>query len=86
VKESNLFDLFVTWKSPKPSCVLSCFWCVVGKFSMNKDVSSWFHNISTYNEEVIETIFSLKFHLSKKIIMEFRHIFVIVKKLSIHRI
>jgi hypothetical protein len=27
MKESNLFDLFVTWKSPKPSCVLSCFWC-----------------------------------------------------------
>ncbi len=27
---------------------------VVGKFSMNQGVSSWFHNVSTYNEEVIE--------------------------------
>jgi len=26
----------------------------VGKFSMNKGVSSWFHNVSTYNEEIIE--------------------------------
>ncbi len=27
---------------------------VVEKFSMNKGVSNWFHNVSTYNEEVIE--------------------------------
>jgi hypothetical protein len=27
---------------------------VVGKFSMNKGVSSWFHNVSTYSEKVIE--------------------------------
>ncbi len=27
---------------------------VVGKFSMNKGVSSWFHNASTYSEKVIE--------------------------------
>jgi hypothetical protein len=60
MKESNLFDLFVTWKSPKPSCVLSCFWCVVGKFSMNKNVSSRFHNISTYSEEVIENNFFIE--------------------------
>jgi hypothetical protein len=27
---------------------------VVGKFSMNKGVSSWFHNVSIYSEKVIE--------------------------------
>jgi hypothetical protein len=27
---------------------------VVGNFSMNKGVSSWFHNVSTYSEEGIE--------------------------------
>jgi hypothetical protein len=27
---------------------------VVGKFSMNKGVSSWCHNISPYSEKVIE--------------------------------
>jgi hypothetical protein len=27
---------------------------VVGKFSMNNGVSSWFHNVSIYSEEVIE--------------------------------
>jgi hypothetical protein len=26
----------------------------IGKFSMNKGVSSWCHNISPYSEEVIE--------------------------------
>jgi hypothetical protein len=31
---------------------------------MNKGVSSWFHNVSTYNEEVIE---NLKIHLNQKI-------------------
>jgi hypothetical protein len=33
---------------------------------MNKGVSSWFHNVSTYNEEVIEKKKSLKIHSSKK--------------------
>jgi len=33
---------------------------VVGKFSMNKDVSSWFHNVSTYNEKVIENNFFIE--------------------------
>jgi hypothetical protein len=39
---------------------------VVGKFSMNKGVSSWFHNVSTCSEEVIEKKNSLKIHLNKK--------------------
>jgi hypothetical protein len=59
---------------------------VVGKFSLNKGVSSWFHNVSIFNDEVIETIFSLKTHLNKIYIMEFGHTLGIVKKLSMHRI
>jgi hypothetical protein len=31
---------------------------------MNKGVSSWFHNVSTYSEEVIEKKNSLKIHLN----------------------
>jgi hypothetical protein len=27
---------------------------VIGKFSMNKGVSSWFRDVSTYSEKVIE--------------------------------
>ncbi len=53
---------------------------------MNKGVSSWFHNVSTYSEEIIETNFSLKIHLNKKITMEFGHTLGIIGKLSIHRI
>ncbi len=53
---------------------------------MNKGVSSWFHNVSINNEEVIENKFLLKIHLNKKIIMEFGHTLGIVKKLSIHKI
>jgi len=30
---------------------------VVGKFSMNKGVLSWFHNVSIYIEEIIEKTF-----------------------------
>jgi hypothetical protein len=37
-------------------------------------------------KKLLKIIFSLKIHLSKKIIMEFGHIFVILRKLSIHRI
>jgi hypothetical protein len=59
---------------------------VIGKLSMNKGVSSWFHNVSINNEEVIENKFLLKIHLNKKIIMEFGHTLGIVKKLSIHKI
>jgi hypothetical protein len=33
---------------------------------MSKGVSSWFHNVLTYNEEVIQNTFLLKFHLNKK--------------------
>jgi len=33
---------------------------VVGKCSMNKGVSSWFHNVLTYNEEIIENIFFIE--------------------------
>jgi hypothetical protein len=33
---------------------------VVGKFSMNKGVLNWFHNVSTFNEEVIENKFFIK--------------------------
>jgi hypothetical protein len=40
---------------------------VVGKFSMNKGVSSWFHNVSTYNEEVTENKKFMKIHLNEKI-------------------
>jgi hypothetical protein len=53
---------------------------------MNKGVSTWFYNVSTYNAEVIENYFSLKIHLNKKIIMEFGHTLGIVRKLSIHMI
>jgi hypothetical protein len=38
---------------------------VVGKFLMNKGVSSWFHNVSTYSEEVIENKNFMKIHLNK---------------------
>jgi hypothetical protein len=34
---------------------------------MNNGVSSWFHNVSTQSEEVIEKKNSLKIHLSKNI-------------------
>jgi hypothetical protein len=27
---------------------------------MNKGVSSWFHNVSTYSEEIIENIFFIE--------------------------
>jgi len=37
---------------------------VVGKFSMNKGVSSWFHNVSTYNEGSENKIF-MKIHLNE---------------------
>ncbi len=30
---------------------------VIGEVSMNKGVLSWFHNVSTYNAEVIENYF-----------------------------
>jgi hypothetical protein len=33
---------------------------VVGKFSMNKGVSNWFHNVLTYSEEVIENNFFIE--------------------------
>ncbi len=33
---------------------------VIGKFSMNKGVLSWFHNVSTYSEEVIENKFFIE--------------------------
>ncbi len=33
---------------------------VVGKFSMNEGVSSWFHNVSTFSEEVIENNFFIE--------------------------
>jgi hypothetical protein len=33
---------------------------VIGKFLMNKGVSSWFQNVSTYSEEVIENIFFIE--------------------------
>jgi hypothetical protein len=49
-------------------------------------VSSWFHNVSTYSEEVIEKKNSLKIHLNRKIVMEFGHTLGIVRKISIHRI
>jgi len=55
-KEGNLFDLFVTLKFPNHGVSCHAFG-VVGKFLMNKGVSSWFHNVSTYNE-VIENKFS----------------------------
>jgi hypothetical protein len=53
MKEGSLFDLFFTLKYPKPWCVLPRS-SIIGKFSMNKGVSSWFHNVSTYSEEGIE--------------------------------
>jgi hypothetical protein len=34
---------------------------------MNKGVSSWFHVVSTYSEEVTENKFLLKIHLNKYI-------------------
>jgi hypothetical protein len=33
---------------------------VVGNFSMNKGVLSWFHNVSTYSEKVIENNFFIE--------------------------
>jgi len=38
---------------------------VIGKFSMNKSVSSWFHNVSTFSEEFIEKKFFMKIHLNQ---------------------
>jgi hypothetical protein len=38
---------------------------VLGKISMKKGVSSWFHNVSTYNEEVIENKIFMKIHLNE---------------------
>ncbi len=38
---------------------------VVGKFSMNKGVSSWFHNVSTYSDKVIENKIFMKIHLNE---------------------
>jgi len=38
---------------------------IVGKFSMNKGVSSWFHNVSTYSEEAIENKIFMKSHLNE---------------------
>ncbi len=38
---------------------------LVGKFSMNKGVSSWLHNVSPYSEEVIENKLFFKFHLNE---------------------
>jgi hypothetical protein len=32
---------------------------------MNKGVSCWFHNFSTYSEEVIENNFFMKIHLNE---------------------
>jgi hypothetical protein len=62
-----------------------CLFLVVGNFSMNKDVSSWFHNVSTNSEEVIENKIFMKIQM-KQIIMEFGPTLGIVRKLSIHRI
>jgi hypothetical protein len=39
---------------------------VIGKFSMNKGVSSWFHNVSTYSEEGIKNKIFMKIHLNEK--------------------
>ncbi len=33
---------------------------VVGKLLMNKGVSSWFHNVSTYSVKVIENYFFIE--------------------------
>jgi hypothetical protein len=59
--------LFVIEKSPKPQHLLSCSWYHSNAPLMNEDASSWFHNVSTYGEEVIEygTILSLKSHLNE---------------------
>jgi hypothetical protein len=54
MKEGSLFDLFVTLKSPKPWCVLSCFWCPWKVF-----------NVSTYSEEVFENKNFMKIHLNE---------------------
>jgi len=59
MKVSSLFDLFVTLKSPKSWCILSCSWCCWQVFNV-KGVSSWFHNVSTYNEKVIENNFFIE--------------------------
>jgi hypothetical protein len=50
----------------KPNHGVSCHACgVVEKISMNKGVSSWFHNVSTYSEEAIENNFFMKIHLNE---------------------
>ncbi len=59
---------------------------VVKKFSMNKGVSSLFHYVSTYTEEIIENKIFLKVHFNEQIIMEFGPTFGIVTKLLIRRI
>jgi len=38
---------------------------VLGKSLMNKSVSSWFHNVSTYSEEVFENKNFMKIHLNE---------------------
>jgi len=59
MKESSLFDLLSHWNLPNHG--VSCHVLgVVGKFSMNMGVSSWFHNVSTYSEEVIENKFFIE--------------------------
>jgi hypothetical protein len=53
---------------------------------MNKGVSTWFYNVSTYSAEIIENYFSFKIHSNKKYIMEFGHTLAIVRKISVHMI
>jgi len=53
---------------------------------MNKGVSSWFHNVSTYSEKIILNIFFIENSFKYIYIMEFGHTFGIVRKKSIHRI
>jgi len=68
LKTSNIYlgkkGWFVShWNLPNDG--VSCHVLgVVGKFSMNKGVSSWFHNVSTYSEKLLKTKFSLKIHIN----------------------
>jgi len=49
----NLSFFFVTLRSPKPCRILPAFGNI-GKLSLSRDASNWFHNVLTYNEKIIK--------------------------------
>ncbi len=53
MKKNSLFVLFITLRFPKPWCFLLCFRYFQEPL-MSKGAPRWFHNVLTYNGEVIE--------------------------------